>query len=195
MENGIFQQLLETFMNYKGCGFVSLKYRNAEGELSKRLINLGAKLDNAKKKDLQTITDGIIYIESGKYTKADWDTALLEVKQSLIKPNEVRSEAQKNAYVVLNEDNGSVKYNMNTQEVYLFGKSERKEVIEPGVYPVVNSRAKTIAKQEIGKSLTTTKFRTFKLKNVSGTVKVNKQIINVDGQNREETVIDIDLND
>ncbi|HWY34284.1 MAG TPA: hypothetical protein VNX68_06525 [Nitrosopumilaceae archaeon] len=192
MENGIYKLLLDTLMNYKGIGYISLQYRNKQGELSKRLMNLGAKIENAKKKDLAMMeSEGIPYVASTKYTKADWDMAMAETKQSLIKADEVRSEGQKNACIVLNEENGSVKYNMNTQEIYLFGKSEKKEVIEAGVYPTVNSRAKTIAKEAIKKSLTSAKFRAMILKNVSGSVKVNKQVINVDGQDRTEDVIEI----
>lgn len=193
METGVFNLLLDTFMKYKGVGFVSLQYRNKEGELSKRLMNIGARVENAKKDDLITIGKGISYVASTKYTQADWDMALIEVKQSCIKPNETRSEGQKNAYVVLNEDNGSIRYNMNTQEIYLFGKSEKKEIIEAVVYKTVNSKGKTIAKKEIGKVLKHTKFRTLILKNVAGTVKVNKQVINIDGNNVEADVIDIVL--
>ena len=145
MENGIFNELLDAFMKYRGCGFVSLKYRSKEGELSRRLLNVGAKIENAKKSDLELIADGIPYVASEKYTKIDWDLAMAEKKQSLIKPDENRSLGQTNAYVVLNEDNGSVKYNMNTEELYLFAKSEKKEVLEACTYKVVKSRAKTIA--------------------------------------------------
>jgi hypothetical protein len=194
MENGIFKQLLDAFMEYKGVGFVSLQYRSKEsGELSKRLLNLGATIENAKKKDIEMLNEGIPYIPSDKYTKADWDLALAEKKESLISPDENRSNGQKNAYIVLNEDNGSVRYNMNSTEIYLFGKSEKKEILEEGVYKVVKSRAKTIAKKQIEKPLKSTKFRTLILKNVAGTVKVNKQIINIDGEDREENVIEVVL--
>lgn len=193
MEQGIFKILLDTFINYKGVGFVTLQYRSKNGELSKRLLNVGAKVENAKKSDLKAIGAGLTYVPSDKYTKADWDSALLEVKQSCIKPDSVRSEGQNNAYIKLNEDNGSVRYNMNTQEIYLFGKSEHKEIIEDGVYKIVKSSGKTIAKKVIGKSLKHTKFRTLILKNVSGTVKVNKQVINIDGNDIETDVIDVVL--
>ena len=193
MENGIYKQLIETLMNYKGIGFISLQYRNKEGELSKRLINLGARIENAKNDDLKTITNGIHHIISDKYTKSDFDNALMEIKQSLIIPNKTRSNGQKNAYITLNKENGSVKYNINTKEVYLFGKSEKKEIIEKGQYKIVKSSPKTLAKNDIKKHLKTAKFRTFILKNVCGTVKINKQIIVVDGIEKQETVIDIVL--
>lgn len=192
MENGVYQSLFDAFMNYKGVGFVSLQYRNKEGELSKRLLNVGAKYENAKKSDIDTLNEGVAYIGSDKYTRADWDMALAEVKQSLVSPDKTRSDAQKNAYIVLNESNGSVRFNVNQSEVYLFAKSEKKEVLEAGVYKEVKSKPKTIAKKAIQKTyLKSEKFRTFIIKNMAGSVKVNKQIINIDGEDREENVIEI----
>lgn len=191
MENGTFHELLDTFMKYKGCGFVSLQYRNKQGELSKRLMNIGAEVANAKKDDLKTIANGITYVPSINYTKAVWDIGMAEMKQSCIKnPNENYSNGQLNAYAKLNEENGSVRYNFNTQQIYLFGKSEHKEILEHGVYKAVKSSAKTLAKKEIGKALKNTKFRTLILSNLCGTVKVNKQIIIIDGEERIEDVIE-----
>lgn len=192
MENGVFQALFDAFMEYKGVGFVSLQYRNKDGELSKRLLNVGARYDNAKKKDIETIDGGVDYIPSDKYTRTDWDMALTEVKQSLVNPDKARSDGQKNAYIVLNESNGSVRFNVNQQEVYLFAKSEKKEVLEAGVYKTVNSKPKTLAKKAISKTyLKSEKFRSFIIKNLAGVVKVNKQVINIDGEDREENVIEI----
>jgi len=179
MENNLYQQLFNLFMEYKGIGFVSLQYRNKEGELSKRLLNVGAKFENAKKDDLVTLNLGVPFVESDKYTRAHWDMAVAELKQSLTNPDKVRSDAQKNAYVFLNEDNHSVKFNPNTLEVYLFAKSEKKEVLQAGVYKTVNSQPKTIAKKVIGEALKSTKFRTFTLKNVRGTVKVNGEVLEI----------------
>lgn len=192
MENGVFNQLMDAFLNYKGVGFVSLQYRSKESnELSKCLYNIGAKFENAVKSDIDTLNDGVEYVESDKYTKADWDLALAESKQSLIAPNENRSNGQKNAYVSLNESNNGLKLNYSTLEVYLFAKQENKVVLEQGVYKVVNSKAKTIAKNVIKKNFKSAKFRTLILKNVAGSVKVNKQIINVDGVDREENVAEV----
>jgi hypothetical protein len=192
MENGIFNQLLKALMEYKGVGFISLQYRNKEGELSKRLMNIGAKLENAKKSDIDTLNEGVAYISSDKYTKADWDMAMAELKTSLVTPDKVRSDAQKNAYTVINENNGSVKINHNQLEFYLWAKSESKVVLEQGVYKVVKSSAKTIAKKSIQKAyMKSAKFRTMIIKNAEGTVKVNKQVINVDGEDRNEDVIEV----
>jgi len=180
MENKLYQTLFNLFMEYKGVGFVSLQYRNQEGELSKRLLNVGAKFDNAKKDDIKKLDEGVAFIPSDRYSRADWDLALSELKTSLITPNKVRSDAQKDAYVFLNEDNHSVKFNPTTMEVYLFAKSERKEVLQPGNYKTVKSAPKTLAKNAIKKEyLKTDKFRTFIIKNMRGTVKVNGEILEI----------------
>jgi hypothetical protein len=191
MENGIFNQLLDAFMNYKGIGYVSLQYRNAQKELSKCLYNVGAKLENAKKRDIKTLTEGIAYVHSELYTKADWDMALTESMKSLVSPDKVRSDGQINAYAVVNKSNGSVRVNYETLEIYLFAKQEDKVVLEKGEYPVVNSRAKTIAKNVIKKSLMSAKFRTLIIRNMVGTVKINSQVINIDGVDRIEDVLEI----
>jgi hypothetical protein len=192
MENGIFNQIVNAFLNYKGVGFVSLQYRSKESnELSKCLYNVGAKYQNAVKSDIDTLNEGVEYIASDKYTKADWDLALAESMKSLVAPDKVRSDGQKNAYVSLNEENNSLKLNYSTLDIYLFMKQESKVVLEQGVYKEVNSKAKTIAKNVIKKNLKSAKFRTLILKNVAGSVKVNKQIINVDGVDREEEVVEV----
>ena len=120
-------------LNTMQIGLIAVNnYTNVDGEKSKRRINIGFGWDKLKKDDLATLQNGVEYIPSEKYTKADWDNALLEIKYSLTRPDARRSEGQRNTYVILHEENGSVRYNSNIQEVYLFGKSEKKEIIEAG---------------------------------------------------------------
>ena len=190
MNNEKFQELFDAFMNFKGVGFVSLQYRNKEGELSKRLLNVGAKYDNAVKKDIETLNAGVEYVPSEKYTRADWDMALAEKKKSLVQPDETRSNAQVNAYLIMN-DSGTVKYNYEKQEFYLFAKSEKKEVLQAGTYKEVKSRPKTIAKKVIEDGMKSTKFRTFIIKSITHSVKINREVIEIDGQQMEADVIHI----
>ena len=56
----------------------------------------------------------------------------------------------------------------------------RKTVIVAGTYKTVNSRAKTIAKNDIKKNLKSDKYRTFVIKNLSGTLKINGDTIDID---------------
>jgi len=179
MNNELYQQLYNLFMSYKGVGFVSLQYKNKHGELSKRLLNVGANYDNAKKSDLKLLENGIEYVPSNDYTQADWNTALMELKESLTTPNAVLSQAQSNAYMHFNDYNYSIKYNFEQKEIYLFAKSEKKEVLQAGTKKEVKSSPKTLAKKAIGEFLKTTKFRTFILKGVRGTVKVNGQTLDI----------------
>ena len=149
-------------------GFVAINgYTNKDGEVSTRRINIGFSYEKLKKDDLKTLTDGVAFIPSveNKYSKADWDNAVLELKASIIKPNENRSEGQTNAYLKMT-DNGAVKYNYETQELYISGLELKgsKEVIEEGNYKEVKSSAKTIAKNAIRKAyLKAGNIRTFKV--------------------------------
>ena len=137
-------------------GFVAINnYTNKKGEVSVRRINIGFSYENLKKADLKVLTDGVSFIPSAdnKYSKADWDIAILELKDGMTKPSVNRSEGQKDAYLIMT-DNGAVKYNYNTQELYVTGLELKgsKEIVEEGEYKVVKSSAKTLAKNAIRKA-------------------------------------------
>lgn len=125
-------------------------YENKDGEMSKRRINIGYSYEKLKKDDLATLDAGVEYIPSAKYSKADWDIAIAELKKSLVEPSKARSEAQSNAYLSMTE-NGAVRYNYNTQELYIMGLEldGSKKVVEEGEKKVVKSAPKTIAKNVI----------------------------------------------
>lgn len=174
------QTLIEAFKEHTGVGFISFPYENAQKETAKRLVNIGISYENAKKRDLEVLKTGVEYIASDKYTKADWDAAIEELKTSLVAPDANRSEGQKNAYISITE-NGTLKYNIETQCLYIVGSSVRKTVIEEGEYKEVKSSGKTIAKNKIKKEyLSTGQFRTFKLNNLIGNIKINGDILEIE---------------
>ena len=164
--------LLLNHLQTMQIGFVAINgYTNAKGEVSDRRINIGFSYENAKKHDLQVLTNGVAYIPSvdNKYSKADWDVAVLELKTSITAPNENRSEGQKNAYLTMT-DNGAVKYNFETTDLYVSGLELKgsKEVTEAGEYKEVKSSAKTLAKNAIKKAyLKSGLIRTFKVRNIT----------------------------
>ena len=153
--------LLLNHLQTMQIGFVAINgYTNAKGEISDRRINIGFSYESAKKRDLQLLINGVAYIPSAenKYSKADWDIAILELKASLAKNNTDqehinRSEGQKNAYLTMTE-NGAVQYNFETTELYVYGIQLKgsKEVIEAGDYKEVKSSAKTLAKNAFKKT-------------------------------------------
>ena len=146
------QKLVDLFKNYK-VGFVSIKgYTNRYGEVTNRTINVGFSYENLKKSDLNTLTEGVDYVESERYTRTDWESAIAELKNSAINPDVNKSRGQKEAYIKLTPS-GSVRYGVNTEKIYIDGLllEGTKEVLQEGNYPTVNSRPKTIAKNTIKK--------------------------------------------
>lgn len=161
------------------------------GEVANYTIQVGLNVENAKKKDLEKLQACNIskLSEISKKLSIDLDTcqtALSELTDSAIKnlnPDVNKrtnaSKGQTKAYTVLTsgfkvltDDYEKVMFqgiDINTIDVYVFGQRIKKEVIEKGVYKTVNSRPKTIAKNEIKKALNLTshKFRNFVAGNIS----------------------------
>jgi hypothetical protein len=141
-----------------GVSFVSVKeYENKSNEISNYLINVGVSLENAKSKDIE-------YLENldVKTLKTDIDFDLLnEAKIALIealkKPNQNRSNGQKNAYTTISK---GIRLHNETNRLHVYGFFVKKDVIVKGVYKTVNSRPLTIAKNYLRKGMKSTKFRT-----------------------------------
>jgi hypothetical protein len=141
-----------------GVTLVSIKgYRNSYGEISNNVVNVGASLSNAKNKDIEKLQslDVTTYGDSILLEKAR-----VELINSFIKPNENRSQGQIDAYTIVAK---GIKVHNETGEIYIFGLRKDKKVIEQGVYPIVNSKPLTIAKNTLKKNLKSSKFTQFKL--------------------------------
>ena len=151
-----------------GVSFVSIKgYTNSYGEVSNNLVNVGASLDNAKQKDIETL-------QSLNVTELNGDSILLEKARvelinSFIAPNENRSNGQKDAYTIVGK---GIKVHNETGEIYIFGLRTSKTIIEQGVYPIVNSRPLTLAKNSLKKDLKSSKFTQYKL-SATSVIKAN----------------------
>ena len=178
------KQLIETFKS-TNPGFIAFPYVNKEGEISKRTIYIGASYENAKQKDIDTISNFLLatdlgYIHSEKYSKEDWNNALNELLTSLKSPDQKRSQGQTDAYISITE-NGTIKWNIETQELYIQGLNVKKTVVEEGEYKVVKSAPKTIAKNVIrSQYLSTGKWRTFKVTNLNGNIRINNNTIEIE---------------
>ena len=145
-----------------GVSMVSIKgYTNTYGEVSNNIVNIGASLDNAKVKDIQSL--------KGKIGTTDIEEqARLELIKSLETPHANRSRGQIEAYTIITK---GLKVHNETGEIYVFGLRMKKEVIEEGTYPSVNSRALTIAKNVLRKDLKSSKFTQFKISEM-GEIKI-----------------------
>jgi hypothetical protein len=173
------KRLIEIFSKQTGVGFISFPYENKQAEKSRRIVNIGLSYANAKTKDLKTLVGGVAYIPNEKYSVVEWNLAIAELKESCIAPDSVRSEGQQNAYIPVTE-NGSLKWNITNERLYIFGQSIRKTITEEIEYKAVKSSAKTIAKNVIKKNyLSTGKLRSFIVDCVIGDIKINGDTIEI----------------
>lgn len=151
-----------------GVSFVSIKgYTNSYGEVSNNVVNVGASLSNAKTKDIETL-------QSLDVTALGGDSILLEKARvelinSFINPNENRSNGQIDAYTIVAK---GIKVHNESGEIYVFGLRNSKSVLAEGIYPIVNSRPLTIAKNSLKKNLKSSKFTQFKL-SATSVIKAN----------------------
>jgi hypothetical protein len=153
-----------------GVTFVSIKdYTNSFGEVSNNLINVGASLTNAKLKDVETLKKLDVTTLVGDSIL--FEKARLELIDSFINPNENRSQGQINAYTIISK---GIKVHNETGEIYIFGLRKSKVVTTKGIYPIVNSRALTIAKNTLKKDLKSSKFTQYKLSS-SAIIRANGQ--------------------
>lgn len=161
-----------------GVSFFSIKnYTNKVGETSNYLINVGINYTKAKAQDL-------IFLENLNLDKtelvfksqlADLKLAKAELIASFIKPDENRSNGQIDAYTTLFS---GVKVHNETGQLYIYGFKQNKTVLVEGVYPKVNSSAKTIAKKELQKHLKTANFVNFAIE-VGNNLKANGETIEI----------------
>ena len=141
-----------------GVTMVSIReYQNSNGEISNNIVNIGANLGNAKKKDIELLRG-----KSG--TTEVEEIARLELIKSLETPNANRSKGQIDAYTTITK---GIKVHNVTGEIYVFGLRMKKEVVVKGIYPIVNSKAITIAKNVLRKDLKSSKFTQFKISEIS----------------------------
>lgn len=157
-----------------GVSFVSIKnYTNSNNEVSNNLINVGIDYEKAKQKDIEFLENIKLSDYAFKSNTVELELAKAELIAAFIKPNENRSNGQIDAYTTIFS---GVKVHNETGVLYVYGYRENKTVLIEGVYPKVNSSAKTIAKNELRKLLKTGKFTQFAIE-VGNTIKGNGQTL------------------
>jgi hypothetical protein len=155
-----------------GVSFVSIKgYTNSYGEVSNNLVNVGASLTSAKYSDIETL-------QSLDVTALNGDSILLEKARvelinSFIAPNENRSNGQIDAYTIIAK---GIKVHNQSGEIYVYGLRKSKTTLVEGVYPQVNSKPLTLAKNQLRKELKSSKFTQYKL-SATSVIKTNGEEI------------------
>lgn len=139
--------------------FVSIKnYCNNQGEISNYVINIGASYGNAKDKDTEFLSEpaNMMAIDFGSLAPFSEDARIALLDANLNPSNQ--SEAQTDAYTTICPN---VRMHNETGRIYVFGFKISKTVLVPGVYPKVNSRSLTLAKEKIRSVLNAPKFRQY----------------------------------
>jgi len=173
--------LLISFSKTSGAQFVSVKnYENSKGEVANHVVNLNVNYENAKAKDIEYLKDlDVSTLDDKGLGKDLMEKARVALLGAAISPNKARSKGQTEAYRTI--CNGVSAYigqdGTKHGEIKIFAMAVSKKVIVQGIYPKVNSRPLTIAKNIIKKELKATKFRRLTLSNV-GTVKVQGEELN-----------------
>ncbi len=126
--------------------FVSIKnYQNNQGEISNYVINIGASYGNAKNKDTEFLSEpgNLAAIEFGSLAPYSEDARIALLTANLNPSNQ--SEAQTDTYTTICPN---VRMHNDTGRIYIFGFKVSKTVLVEGVYPKVNSRPLTLAKEK-----------------------------------------------
>lgn len=183
IQNSSIAALLATLSNgtaETGPRFCSLTYTNQNGEKARHTIHFGHKIENLYKDDLLAV-ELMLADKVNPLTGIDLQAATEihnSIQESLTVGIGNNSKYTLKGYYSGVSDNSEIKLHKDEDSgetfLYIRGYVHTKTVLVEGVYPKVNSRPLTIAKNKIEKTLKRGKIRTFKINvNQLHMVKVN----------------------
>lgn len=153
-----FDGLVALLDGNKSARFVSLIYRAKEsGELARHTILLNVNRNRCLKVDLANLQAKLPTL---KGIEAQACQELIDSITETLTTGQNSQYTKKGYYE--GQGNGNVQVSVESV-CYVRGYAVRKEVIEPGTYKTVKSAAKTIAKNELRKTLKNTKCRDFRI--------------------------------
>lgn len=164
MMTALIAMIVAKFAQLNGTSLVGIREYEAKtsGEVCNHVVNANFSYGEAKKKDMATLAkatkeDLLAIAKKAKVAFEIVETAIAEMQTTSKK----RSEAQKDAYIPITN---AIKLNKESGLLHIYAMAVWKsEPIVEGVYKVVNSRPKTIAKNVAKKyfNLRTAKYRNF----------------------------------
>lgn len=193
----LIEQLKKAIENSpSGVSFVSFNYKDKEGEITKRLVNIGVSYQNALKKDMiflstlrfedelneqarvELLKSVILSIEKEENNDEITKGAIEEVKtiNSLVftekekESHSKKSEAQSEAYIPVTT---GLKFHPVTEKLYIQGMSVKSTIIEEGETKADTRKPLTKAKDSIRKEMKSTKYRVFIIDNLESNFNVN----------------------
>ena len=160
----IVAEITKVITAIEGAQFASFTYLSkGAGELARHTLILGFNYHKLVEKSVSEL-ETIIALEADTWTDLQ-KTAANEVLASLNKTLAAHAVGEQNEdytkkgqYIPIG--NG-VNVNTSDNTIQIFGLKNTKVVLVPGVYPKVNSRPLTIAKNEIRDRLSVSNFREF----------------------------------
>ena len=166
-------QLIAALGGIHGCKFASLTYTAKEsGEVARHTVLLGFNYRTAVENSLAELEirrpnlSGIDAIAA--------DELLLSFRKTLNGTQDGYTKAETYADTAVK----GLKVNTVDNSLQLFGLTQSKVVLVPGTFKTVNSSLKTIAKNELRKSLPIGKFREYALDNGAiHAARVNGEVI------------------
>ncbi len=163
-QQNIISEIAKAIAQIQGAQFLSFTYLSkGAGELARHTLIAGFNYHTLVEKSVKEL-ETIIALEAAGWSELQ-KTAANEVLASLRKTLEAHARGEQNEdytkrgqYIPVG--NGM---NLNTSDntLQFFGLAHQKAVLVPGVYPKVNSRPLTLAKNEIRDRLSVAKFREF----------------------------------
>lgn len=159
--------ILKEILQTSKVRFIHIKnYTNNKGEVANHLININFSYSAAKQRDIH-------YLKSKESRRFKNSWAVSAVLKSLVHPDPILSQAQKDAYEVVTP---AVKIHKSTGNVMITGMAFKKTILVPIMYNELSADAE--AKMEVQKFLRSTKYRNFRLDKIKE-MRVNGKILEV----------------
>jgi len=185
----------KNFGNGKGVTFVAFNYKDKEGEITKRLVNIGVSYKNALAKDLMMLSNLRFDDELKEQARVELLKSVIlslkkeeEIEQNLseaieqiITENSLafttketeshtkRSEAVTETYISICT---GLKYHSEKRLLYIQGMSVKRTIVE-AVEKADTRKPLTKAKDSIRKEMKSTKYRLFIIENLESSFKIN----------------------
>lgn len=145
-----------------GVSFASIRnYENSSGEVANHLINLGATLESAYKKDLASMKN--IFVDEMYFNLPNKDVinyevfkkGFYELQDSFINVGDKKHDGtikeKSNRKPVFTRINSSIKIHDEKERLYIYGLRISKQILVKGEYKPTKKQHKTICKNIIKK--------------------------------------------
>lgn len=192
------KNLIAELKKITGVSFVAFNYKDKDGEITKRLVNIGVSYKNALAKDLILLSNlrfddvlkeqarvellkSVIMSLKKQINEEGQDEILSNAIEQIISENSLvftekeqaehtkKSEAQTETYINICT---GLKYHNEMQKLYIQGMSVKKTIVEE-VVKADTRKPLTKAKDAIRKEMKSTKYRLFIIESLESTFKIN----------------------